>query len=260
VTLGADDVQAAGLASPARAAPAIRAQGWRCALRSASSMLWPSAARRLDLGFSTLPPSTMSVPRPAMLVAMVITPGRPAWATISASRACCLALSTWCGSFSFVSMPDSSSEFSIEVVPTSTGWPRSWQSLMSAMMARASPAHRAIHLVVRSLRIIGLDGRDDHRFQTVDLVELVGFGVGRAGHAGQLAVHAEVVLEGDRGERLVLGLDLHAFLGLDGLVQAVGPAPAGHQAAGEFVDDDHFAVLHDVVLVAVEQIVGAQAA
>jgi hypothetical protein len=59
----------------------------------------------------------------------------------------------------------------------------------------------------------------------------------------ELAVHAEVVLEGDRGERLVLVLDLHAFLGLDRLVQAVGPAPARHQAAGELVDDDDFAVL-----------------
>ena len=67
----------------------------------------------------------MSVPRPAMFVAMVIIFGRPACATISASRACCLALSTLCGSFAFVRIEDSSSEFSIDVVPTSTGWPRS---------------------------------------------------------------------------------------------------------------------------------------
>ena len=32
----------------------------------------------------------------------------------------------------------------------------------------------------------------------------------------------------------------------------------GHQPAGEFVDDDHLAVLHHVVLVAVEQVVRAQ--
>jgi hypothetical protein len=43
-------------------------------------------------------------------------------------------------------------------------------------------------------------------------------------------------------------------------VQAVRPAPARHQAAGEFVDDHHFAVLHHVLLVAVEQVVRAQAA
>ncbi len=67
----------------------------------------------------------MSVPRPAMLVAMVIIFGRPAWATISASLACCLAFSTWCGSLTFCSRPEMSSEFSMLVVPTSTGWPRS---------------------------------------------------------------------------------------------------------------------------------------
>ena len=33
----------------------------------------------------------------------------------------------------------------------------------------------------------------------------VGFRHGGAGHAGELLVHAEVVLERNRGERLVLG-------------------------------------------------------
>jgi outer membrane protein assembly factor BamB len=41
-----------------------------------------------------LPPSTMSVPRPAILVAIVTAPGRPACAMISASRSCCLAFKT----------------------------------------------------------------------------------------------------------------------------------------------------------------------
>ena len=35
---------------------------------------------------SGLPPRRMSVPRPAMLVAIVTDPERPAWATMSASR------------------------------------------------------------------------------------------------------------------------------------------------------------------------------
>ena len=55
----------------------------------------------------------------------------------------------------------------------------------------------------------------------------------------ELVVHAEEVLEGDRGEGLVLAADLDPLLGLHGLVQAVGPAPPGHQPAGELVDDDH---------------------
>ena len=77
--------------------------------------------------------------------------------------------------------------------------------------------------------------------------ELVRLGDGRAGHAGELLVEAEVVLEGDRGERLVLGLDLDVLLGLERLVQAFRVAPALHHAAGELVDDDHLVVLDDVV-------------
>src|SRR5690348_10062595 len=50
-----------------------------------------------------------------------------------------------------------------------------------------------------------------------------------------------------------------ALLRLDGLVQALRPAPALHHAAGELVDDDHLVVLHDVVLVAVVERVGPDA-
>ena len=89
-------------------------------------------------------------------------------------------------------------------------------------------------------------------------MELLGLGVGGAGHAGQLLVHAEVVLEGDRGQGLVLVLDLDAFLGLDRLVQAVGPAAARHEAAGELIDDEHLAFLDHVIHVPLEQGMGAQ--
>ena len=94
--------------------------------------------------------------------------------------------------------------------------------------------------------------------EVVDLGELLGLGLRRAGHAGQLLVLAEVVLEGDRRERLVLPLDLHLLLGLDRLVEAVAPAPPGHQAAGELVDDDDLAVLDHVVDVELEERVGAE--
>ena len=97
------------------------------------------------------------------------------------------------------------------------------------------------------MRRIGRLVGNDHDVEVVDLGELGRFGLGRAGHARELLVHAEVVLEGDGRERLVLALDLHAFLGFDGLVQAVAPAAARHQAAGELVDDDDLAVLDHVV-------------
>jgi len=117
---------------------------------------------------------------------------------------------------------------------------------------------RAVHLVLAVLPDHVHVRRDHHRFQAVDLLELVGLGVRGAGHAGQLAVHAEIVLEGDRGERLVLVLDRHVLLRLHRLVQAVRPAPSLHQPAGELVDDDHLVVLHHVMLVAMEQVMRAQ--
>jgi hypothetical protein len=50
-----------------------------------------------------------------------------------------------------------------------------------------------------------------------------------------------------------LALDAQALLRLDCLVQALAPAPAGHLAAGELVDDDDLTVLDDVVAVALVQ-------
>ena len=93
-------------------------------------------------------------------------------------------------------------------------------------------------------------GGDGHHLEVVDLVELLGLGHRRTGHPGQLVVEPEVVLEGDRGQRHRLALDPQALLGLDGLVEALAPAPAGHLAPGELVDDDDLAVLDDVVAVA----------
>ena len=71
-------------------------------------------------------------------------------------------------------------------------------------------------------------GGDDDDLELVDLVELGGFGFGSAGHAGELLVEAEVVLEGDGGKRLVFLADGDALFGFDGLVEAIGPAAAGH--------------------------------
>ena len=101
-------------------------------------------------------------------------------------------------------------------------------------------------------------GRDFHDLQLVDVEQFVGFGRGRAGHAGELLVHPEIVLECDRGQRLVFRLNLHVLLGFQRLVQAFGIAPTLHHAAGEFVDDDDLAVADDVVLVALKQRVRAQ--
>jgi hypothetical protein len=52
---------------------------------------------------------------------------------------------------------------------------------------------------------------------------------------------------------------LNPLLGLQGLVEAVGVAPPGHEPPGELVHDDHLAVLDDVVHIALEQVVRLEA-
>ena len=94
-------------------------------------------------------------------------------------------------------------------------------------------------------------GRDLDDVQVVDLDELLLLGLRGTGHAGELRVEAEVVLEGDRRHRDVLLLDPHALLRLDRLVQTLRPAAAFHDPARELVDDLHLAVLDHVVDVAV---------
>jgi len=99
-------------------------------------------------------------------------------------------------------------------------------------------------------------GGDDDDLELVDGVELGGLGFGGAGHAGELFVEAEVILEGDGGEGLILFADLNSLFRFNCLMQSVGPTAAGHQAARELVDDDDFAVLDDVLYVALIEGVG----
>ena len=193
-----------------------------------------------------------------MLVATVTAPRRPAWVTMWASRSCCLALSTW-----WV-MPRFSSRR---------------ETLLRLLDRDRADEHRLAlagplgDVVGRGLELRGLGlvdevglvepdhrpvGGDRHDLEPVGVRELAGLGGGGAGHAAELVVHAEVVLEGDRREGLVLLLDLHPLLRLDRLVETFAPAPALEDAAGELVDDLHLAALHDVVDVALEQLLGAQ--
>ena len=84
---------------------------------------------------ASLPPKTISVPRPAMFVEIVTAPGAPAFAIISASRWCCLALRTSCLILCFFNRTDTLSELSMLLVPTSTGCCLTWHSWISLMTA-----------------------------------------------------------------------------------------------------------------------------
>ena len=100
VALGAEHVEAAerphvvalGLALALEAVDELLV-----AFSGSSSGVVPSASSSASARPSGLPPRRMSTPRPAMLVATVTEPGRPAWVTTCASRSCCFAFSTACG-------------------------------------------------------------------------------------------------------------------------------------------------------------------
>mmetsp|Transcript_12616 Transcript_12616/g.29004 ORF Transcript_12616/g.29004 Transcript_12616/m.29004 type:complete len:241 (+) Transcript_12616:937-1659(+) len=89
-----------------------------------------------------LPPRRMSVPLPAMLVAMVMAKARPACATISFSRVTTsgLALRTSCGTWSSVINFDSCSDAAIDVVPMRIGCPLVCLRAMSPITAFHLPA------------------------------------------------------------------------------------------------------------------------
>ena len=103
----------------------------------------------------------------------------------------------------------------------------------------------------------GLVGGDLHDIQVVDGAEFVLFGHSGTGHAGELVVEAEEVLEGDGSQGLGLVGDLQALLGFDGLMQTLVIATAEHETAGELVHDDHLVVLDHVVDVLLHDAAGA---
>ena len=104
----------------------------------------------------------------------------------------------------------------------------------------------------------GLVGGNDLDGQLIDLAELGVLGERRTGHAGELVIQTEVVLQGDGGKGLVLLAHEHALFGLDGLMQALGVAAALHDTTGELIDDLNLAVGDHVLLVAVEHVLGLQ--
>ena len=77
--------------------------------------------------------------------------------------------------------------------------------------------------------------------------------LGRSCHARKAGIHAEIILERYRRKRLVLALYFDAFLRLKRLVKSVGVSAAYHQSARKLVDDYDLTLLHDVILVALEQ-------
>ena len=115
-----------------------------------------------------------------------------------------------------------------------------------------------VELVVDVLALDRKIGRDFDHVELVDVKEFCRLGRRGAGHASQLRVEAEIILEGYRRQRLVFGRDLDAFLRLDRLVQSLCPAPSVHHPPGEFVDDDDLVLADDIIGIPPIDHVGAQ--
>ena len=90
-------------------------------------------------------------------------------------------------------------------------------------------------------------------FKVVDLAELFRLGHCGTGHACELAVESEVVLECDRCKGHRLALYAEPLLRFDCLVETLRPTTPWHLAAGELVNDNDLAVLNDVVAIALKE-------
>ena len=77
------------------------------------------------------------------------------------------------------------------------------------------------HRVGHILSDHGAVGRDLHDVKVINLAEFFLLGKCRTGHARELVIHAEIVLEGDGGKRFRFVFDLDALFCLDCLMQTV---------------------------------------
>ncbi|OAV68117.1 hypothetical protein Barb4_02199 [Bacteroidales bacterium Barb4] len=117
---------------------------------------------------------------------------------------------------------------------------------------------RLIDAVVHILAGNGAVGRDYDHVQLVDVPKFAGFRLRRTGHAGQLVIHAEIVLQGNRGKGLRSRFHLHPLLRLDGLMQTVRIAATLHDAPRLFVHNHHLVVHHHIFIILLKQSIGFQ--
>ena len=84
-------------------------------------------------------------------------------------------------------------------------------------------------------------------------MEFRGFGIRGPGHPGKLAVEPEVILEGNRGERLVFILNRDLLLSLNRLVKTFRPTTARHCAPGKFINDNDLTLANDVINISLKE-------
>ena len=73
-----------------------------------------------------------------------------------------------------------------------------------------------------------------------------------------MRIAEEIILDRDPRGMARVDRHFHAFLCLDRLVQAIAPFASFRHAAGEFVDDDDFAIADDIMPIEQKRPVGTQ--
>ena len=94
--------------------------------------------------------------------------------------------------------------------------------------------------------------------ESVELAELVARGGGGAGHTAGDVVAADELLDGHGVQDAASLRDLQALLGLYRRLQTVRPTLKFRHASLRGVDELYLAVAHDVVDIALQQLVGVQ--
>ena len=100
----------------------------------------------------------------------------------------------------------------------------------------------------------GLVGGDLNDIERIDRAELPFLRLGGTRHTRELFIETEIVLERNGGVGLVFLAHLDALFRLDRLMQAVRVAASDHETTRELVYDHDLAVVDDILLVEMEQV------
>ena len=100
--------------------------------------------------------------------------------------------------------------------------------------------------------------RNNQHIEFVDLFEFSRLGISGTCHPSQLFIHAEIILDCNSRQGLVLLANVHALFRFNRLMEPVRPAASRHEPSGEFIHDDNFPLFDDVIDVALEGAVGLE--
>ena len=112
-----------------------------------------------------------------------------------------------------------------------------------------------VNIILTHHRIVRRDKRD---LQSVDLLKFSRFSICSTGHSTELLVHAEIVLEGNGCQRLILASDRNSLFCFNSLMKPVRPSTPRHKSSGKLVDDNNLSTLNNVVHITLKRGVGSQ--